>query len=248
MPQCNGKDFAKSPAEPDLAKVTIARSEESLQAICRDGSAMITAYPGAFGTGIGLMTCKRCLIQSSSGRWLARSLVATLRPQSGAAVDFTWLFVIFAATHFFLDAAALDYFSEAAHSFLNGFLFTYLQLYHNFSETVPPLNQCTTIGIRKRIPGQAIPNLNQIRPRWPNKEVGRSTTIYAIRARSRRVQADDSIVLARLLSSEVPRFFCDLSRCNPGKRRIRWQISRGRSLPFAPHFRSPVQGMTRAYR
>ncbi len=54
----------------------------------------------------------------------AGTATATLGTKAGAAFGFTRLFVVFAAAHFFLDAASFDQFSETTNGFLNRFAIT----------------------------------------------------------------------------------------------------------------------------
>jgi hypothetical protein len=49
------------------------------------------------------------------------AFVPTFGSQSGASVGFAGLLVEFAASHFFLNAAAFDQFSESSNCFLNRF-------------------------------------------------------------------------------------------------------------------------------
>ena len=58
---------------------------------------------------------------------------AAFRTQSGAAANFAGLFVILAATHFFLDAAAFHQFAEATHCFLDRFTIPNRKLDHTSS-------------------------------------------------------------------------------------------------------------------
>jgi hypothetical protein len=71
---------------------------------------------------------------------------ATFGAESSAAPGFARLFIVFAATNFFLDAAPLHEFPEATHSFLNGLFVPERQLDHissfrtGFVETKPAAN------------------------------------------------------------------------------------------------------------
>ncbi|EMI17827.1 hypothetical protein RMSM_05261 [Rhodopirellula maiorica SM1] len=46
---------------------------------------------------------------------------AALGSQAIATIRFTWLFVVLAATHLFLDATALNQLAESTYCLLNGF-------------------------------------------------------------------------------------------------------------------------------
>ncbi len=57
---------------------------------------------------------------------------ATLGSQSGTSLDFARFFVVFAATHLFLDSAPLDQLAEATHRFLYRLPFPQRQFDHSF--------------------------------------------------------------------------------------------------------------------
>jgi hypothetical protein len=73
---------------------------------------------------------------AGSTRKFARPIVAAFGPQPCPALDLAGLFIEFAATHFFLDAASFDNLSESANCLLDGFFFPNLQFNHTVSVVV----------------------------------------------------------------------------------------------------------------
>src|SRR5262249_54002190 len=69
----------------------------------------------------------------STTRHLAIAEAAAFGAQARSAAGFAGLFVIFATTHFFLDAASLHQFAEPANCFLNGLPIANVQLNHRCS-------------------------------------------------------------------------------------------------------------------
>lgn len=69
-----------------------------------------------YGLAVGELTVAAC---------------TTLRAEPATTLDLTGLLVVLAATHLFLDAAALYQFSESPYRFLNRFAITYQQLNHS---------------------------------------------------------------------------------------------------------------------
>ena len=60
----------------------------------------------------------------------AVATVAALGTQAGTTFDFAWLFIIFPASHFFLDATPFDQFTKTADRLLNRFTIPNRQLNH----------------------------------------------------------------------------------------------------------------------
>jgi hypothetical protein len=72
-------------------------------------------------------------LQSAGQAGAAGAIFGT---QAGAAADFTRLFIVLAATHFLLDAAAFNQLAETADRFLNALAVADDQLNHWASEKV----------------------------------------------------------------------------------------------------------------
>ena len=118
-----GRQFGPVPVGKKLTLVSRAR----LGGECSPNNQLGSAHP--------TVTANRAVARDPVTRqflqgWGGNTARTAFGSQMGSAFDFAGLFVVFAATHFFLDAAAFNQLPETAYSLLNRFFVSDNQFYH----------------------------------------------------------------------------------------------------------------------